>query len=309
MGAGGASSYRIIMKQEMPVILIKIGGSLITDKNKPFSLKKQALKTICREIKKAQDSGKQLVVGHGAGSFAHIPAKKYQTHKGITGQESLRGIAEVADTAARLNRIVVKELLEAGVNAVSVSPMSMMLAKNHRLESVYLQSLEALLNKDLLPVLYGDQVMDTEAGCTIFSTEKVLSYVAKALQRKGYQVERVIHCGQTNGVYDADGQTIPLIDRDNFGEFKTTVTGSGGVDVTGGMLHKVEETLKLAEQGIPGLIIDGIENGSLSEAVAGREVLGTKILAKSKEREVTSKGSLNTKFEIRKTKQILSTKI
>ena len=43
------------------------------------------------------------------------------------------------------------------------------------------------------------------------------------------------------------------------------------------MLHKVEETLALAKQGISGLIIDGIEYGSLSQAVAGKSVLGTRV--------------------------------
>jgi isopentenyl phosphate kinase len=265
------------MEKEKQIVLVKIGGSLITDKNKPFSLKKKALKTIAKEIKKAQSSGKALIVGHGAGSFAHVPAKKYQTHKGIINDRSIRGIAEVADVAAQLNRIVVKQLLEVGVNAVSVSPLSMMKAKNHEIASMCTESLEEVLRRGLLPVLYGDQIMDEKVGCTIFSTEKVLGYLALHLKRKGYEVERMIHCGQTNGVYDENGQTIGMITRDNLPKYMEVLGGSGGVDVTGGMIHKVEETLMLAEQGIPGLIIDGVEHGSLSEAIAGREVLGTKI--------------------------------
>jgi isopentenyl phosphate kinase len=43
------------------------------------------------------------------------------------------------------------------------------------------------------------------------------------------------------------------------------------------MIHKVEETLELAKQGIPGMIIDGIEQGSLAEAIMGKEVVGTKV--------------------------------
>ena len=260
-----------------PLVFIKIGGSLITDKNKPFSLKHKALKTICQEIKKSLSYGKKLVVGHGAGSFAHVPAKKYQTHLGIINGESYRGIAEVADVAAQLNRIVVKALLEEGVNAVAFSPLTMMVAENFELKEIHSESLEAALKHDLLPVVYGDQIMDTMKGCTIFSTEKVLGYLALHLKERKYQVERVIHCGQTNGVYDLDGNTIPLINLGNFDKFRAAVTGSGGTDVTGGMIHKVEETLKLAKQGIPGLIIDGVESGSLSEAVAGRPVAGTRI--------------------------------
>lgn len=266
-------------KNKQPIVLVKIGGSLITDKNKPFSVKKRALKIIAEEIRKAMDLGKTLIIGHGAGSFAHVPAKKYQTHKGIINDFSYRGIAEVADVACQLNRIVVKRLLNTKISAISVSPLSMMTSKDHQLDSIYTQSLEQILNLGLLPVVYGDQIIDLKAGCTVFSTEKVLGFLALELKNKNYQIEKIIHCGQTNGVYDLNGQTIPLINTDNFAKYKKALGGSGGVDVTGGMLHKVEETLTMAKQGIPGLIIDGIEHGSLSEAIAGKEVLGTKIEA------------------------------
>lgn len=263
--------------QMRPIVFVKIGGSLITDKTKPFSLKERALRIICDEIKRASALGKTLIIGHGAGSFAHVPATKYQTHKGILNNDSYRGIAEVADVAAQLNRIVMKALLEKGVNAVSVSPLSTIVAQNHELKSFCTDSIEELVRLGLLPVLYGDQIMDARRGCTIYSTETILGHLALILKRKGYMVERIIHCGQTNGVYDTQGRTIPLITPFSFRTVQRALGGSGGVDVTGGMIHKVEETLSLARQGIPGLIIDGIEHGSLAKAVAGERVLGTRI--------------------------------
>lgn len=267
----------IIKLMTNPLIFVKIGGSLITDKTKPYTVNKKALQIICGEVKKAGRFGKQLVLGHGGGSFPHVPAKKYLTHKGILNNKSFRGIAEVADAAARLNRIVIKQLLETGVNAVSINPSSMMTAKNHGLKSIYSDSIEELLKHNILPVLYGDQMMDTGIGCTIFSTEKVLGYLALHLQKKGYKIEQMIHCGQTNGVYDENGKTIGLINAQNFEKYRRSLEGSGGIDVTGGMIHKVEEALNLAKQGIPGLIIDGIEHGTLSRAVKGEKVLGTKV--------------------------------
>jgi len=258
-----------------PIILIKIGGSLITDKTKQNSIKQKALTTICQEIKKASKLGKKLIIGHGAGSFAHFPAQKYQTHKGIISSQSEKGIAIVADVACQLNRIIIRQLIETGVNAVSVSPLAMMTANNHQLSNICTHSLEEILKLDLLPVVYGDQIIDEKIGCTIFSTEKVLGYLALELKNKDYQIERIIHCGQTNGVYDEKGNTIPFINSHNYQKYKKSLTGSNGVDVTGGMLHKVEETLALAKKGIPGLIIDGIEHGSLSKAIAGEKVLGT----------------------------------
>jgi isopentenyl phosphate kinase len=111
------------------------------------------------------------------------------------------------------------------------------------------------------------------------STETVLGSIGLHLVERGYQVERIIHCGQTIGVYDADGKTIPELNSGNIEQYRGVIGGSGGTDVTGGMEHKVFEALELARQGIPGLIIDGIEHGTLSDAIAGREVLGTRIEA------------------------------
>lgn len=267
----------IKQKEMKPIVLIKIGGSLITDKTKAFSLKEKELEIICGEIKKASSLGKQLIIGHGAGSWAHFPATHYQTHKGIINDESYKGICEVADVACQLNRIVIKNLLVSGVNALTMSPIGLMTSDDRQLKSLCLKSVEEALRLNLLPVFYGDVILDTKIGCTIYSTETILGHVGLALKEKGYPVEQIIHCGQTNGVYNINGQTIPEISNSNFEEFKKGITGSSGVDVTGGMIHKVEETLELAKRGIPGLIIDGIYKGSLSKAISGEKVEGTKV--------------------------------
>ena len=117
----------------------------------------------------------------------------------------------------------------------------------------------------------------------IISTERALGYLGIYLLKQGFKVEKIIHCGQTNGVYDEDGKTIKLINSANFEHYKKALGGSGGVDVTGGMIHKVEESLKLAKKGIPGLIIDGVEHGTLSKAVKGEKGYRTPIIGHSNE--------------------------
>lgn len=262
-----------------PLTLIKIGGSLITDKSKPFTVREQALVTIAREVKKATETGQSIILGHGAGSFGHTVAKQHQTHKGITNKQGLEGLVEVALAARQLNFLVLQALRAEGVLAMALSPASMMTSTNHSLASLYTSPIEQALEAGLLPVVYGDVILDTAVGCSIFSTEVVLGHIGLALKAAGHPVERIIHCGETNGVYDSAGNTIPLITSENFTSLKAVLGGSSGTDVTGGMLHKVEETLELAKQGIPGLIIDGIEQGSLSQVMAGKEVVGTKIKA------------------------------
>ena len=261
------------------LILVKIGGSLITDKNKPFTLKPQALTKIVAEIKKVfETSKKKIIIGHGAGSFGHVVAHKYNTVNGAEDKKQILGMAEVAEAAIRLNRQVIKRLLACQVPAVAVSALSSFYSHNKQFKSGFFKSLDKILKLGGLPVVYGDVVLDEQIGCTIFSTEKVLAQIGQYfLKHKTYVIEKIIHCGQTIGVYDQDGKTMPLINKQNFKKIKTSLNGSHGIDVTGGMIHKVEESLKLAQVGIPALIIDGIEKGTLSQAVEGKKVPGTKV--------------------------------
>ena len=85
--------------------------------------------------------------------------------------------------------------------------------------------------------------------------------------------------GNTDGVYDERGNTIDKITPKNFAEVKKVLGGSKSIDVTGGMLHKVEESLNLAKKlNIKTLIINGNMENSLLKAILGKEVVSTIIL-------------------------------
>ena len=58
------------------MIILKIGGSILTNKDsKTSEVDAVSLKRIASEIKRSLDnSDKELVIVHGAGSFGHPPA-------------------------------------------------------------------------------------------------------------------------------------------------------------------------------------------------------------------------------------------
>ncbi len=60
---------------------LKLGGSLITDKDSPHTARPEILRRLADEIVAARQSNPamQLLIGHGSGSFGHMPAKKYGT--------------------------------------------------------------------------------------------------------------------------------------------------------------------------------------------------------------------------------------
>lgn len=259
-----------------PVTLVKIGGSLVSDKTKPYSVREDALAAIAREVKKCVDAGFPILLGHGAGSFAHVPAKKYQTHRGVLNDESVRGFVEVAAAARRFHQINMEALLAAGVPAVSIAPLSCMTGSNHQLGTIDSSPIILALRLGLVPVVFGDPILDDQVGCTIFPTEQVLRYVALDVRKRGFSIARIIHCSASGGVLDAAGNTIDRITPQFFEQNQSLFGASNGIDVSGGMLQKVRETLELASLGIPGLIIDGLQT-SLADAVAGATKGGTRI--------------------------------
>ncbi len=257
---------------------MKLGGSLLTDKRKKESLHRGILKRIAAEIHSAHTkSGCKLVVGHGGGSYPHFPAKRFKVKDGFSDKESLKGFALTQDAASRLNRIVVKELLGAGENAVSMQPSACFVCENDRIAFSFLRPAAEMLKHGILPVPFGDAVIDMEKGATILSTESILKEIALKLN-----AQRIIVAGNVEGVFTADptkdkkAEMIREITKENYPIVRNFLAGSHGVDVTGGMLHKVGEMLKLTDFGISSQIISGEKKGNLEKAILG-ERTGTLI--------------------------------
>lgn len=261
----------------MELIFLKLGGSLITRKDKPFTENKAIIRQIAKEVHRARKQKPfQLLVGNGGGSYPHVPAKKYKTADGIINKHSLKGIAEVQDAAVRLNRIIVRALLDVGENAISIQPSSVALTRNSRIVEFYTRPLEIFLKKNMMPVIYGDVSVDLKQGCSIVSTEELFVFLAKKLKPK-----KIISAGIVDGVFTADpfkkqgANFIPEITSDNYPQIKKTLAGSAGIDVTGGMLIKVEKYLEASLLGIKSYIINGTVRSRLKKSLLGKKVRGT----------------------------------
>ncbi len=267
------------MRKEL--VLVKLGGGVITDKRVRYGLKEKRLVRLAREIGEAWVGLRKrggLIVGNGAGSFAHFSARRYGTKNGFKDEVGAVGAGWVHWDAVKLNQIVVGALLEEGVPAFSLSPAAMMV-QNVLGMWVGGESLRVGIERGLVPVVYGDVILDEEQGSTIFSTEKVFATI---LQRVNWLMDwfekvRIIQVGLERGVMGGE-EVIPVISRDNWGEVKSYLGGSEGVDVTGGMWHKVEISLELADLGVETWIVSGLEEGRVKKVILGKEVEGTKIV-------------------------------
>ncbi len=262
------------------IVLIKIGGSLITDKNKPFSINEANLQAIVREISYLYRQAKfKIILGHGSGSFGHSVAAKYQTQNGVDpqNQDQILGMAEVKEAASRLDQIILGRFLKQKIAAISLHPDSFIYAEDKKLIMAFWQNLNHLLHLSVLPIVYGDVIFDKKITATIFSTEQILAEVAKLLISQNQEVI-IVHCGATKGVYDNQGKTIPIITPVNFDRLKADIGGSAGTDVTGGMIHKVKTSLELTKLGIVSYITDGVSQGSLRRLLLDQETRETTII-------------------------------
>jgi len=253
------------------ITIIKLGGSIITDKSRPYIPNLPVLKRLAREIKK---SGVPVIIVHGAGSFAHTSAKKYGGKKGYSSQI---GISRVFNDAIKINNVVVECLISKRLPAISFRPNSLFVARGGKMKYHNLDAVLLSLKQELIPVLYGDVILDEKWKTTIFSGETIILHLVLFLQKKDIKVEKVIQVGRTDGVQDENGKTIRQISLTSFKKYKKTIFGSNETDVTGGMLHKVEVSLVLAKGNVPTSIISGLKKNELYNSLVYDTNSGTLI--------------------------------
>ncbi|MEJ2084943.1 MAG: isopentenyl phosphate kinase [Acidobacteriota bacterium] len=262
-----------------PLYLVKLGGSLITDKTRAQTVRGEVLDQLSVEISQLSAAPRaNLVIGHGSGSFGHRTAAEYGIQQGVKSSAQLAGVGWTQRSAAILHGTVMQSLLEAGVPAFSLSPSSFSMAAAGSIQSVWPEPLLMSLDLGVVPIVYGDVIMDVDWGASISSTESVFLALVPALASRGRFVQEVVWLGETDGVLDSNGSVIPEIDPDDVASVASGIDGASGVDVTGGMRHRLEAAETLARLGVASWIGSGLEPGSLTRAVEGEAAGGTRVL-------------------------------
>ena len=261
------------------VVFLKLGGSLITDKTRAYTARLDVITRLANEIRQALDAAPdlKLLIGHGSGSFGHWVARPHGTRQGVHTPAQWRGYAQVAAAAARINRIVVDALLEGGVPVLSVQPSASALCHAYVLEHMETYPIHTALSQGLVPLVHGDVAIDDVYGGTIISTEDIFIFLADEWVG---QLSRILLLGEVSGVLDSHGAVIPRITPADLPALRETLSGSGGVDVTGGMANKVARMIELTQHH-PDThvhILTGAEPGLLTRALLDPALpVGTRI--------------------------------
>ncbi len=262
------------------LVMVKLGGSLITDKRGESAAREDVIERLGREIAAALPRmWEKLVVGHGSGSFGHAAAARHGIGRGPVAAGSEAGVSETAYQAARLHELVVGSLRDADLAPFSWAPSSAMIMRSGRPVKASIEPLALALEGGLLPVTSGDVVMDHEWGAAICSTEQALRTLHGRLKRRGFRVRRALWLGVTGGIYDSVGEPIPRIDRGNFSEVRRGIGAAEGTDVTGGMMLRLETVRWFQRRGVESWIVDGRVPGLLEAGLLGEDLPGTRCLA------------------------------
>jgi isopentenyl phosphate kinase len=258
------------------VILVKLGGSVITDKSRLRAFRKSACERLAGELRPALREG--LVVVHGAGSFGHIMAKKHELHKGFKKRSQLEHVAGVQRDVRELNLRVLESLIDNGISAVSMPPAASSTFDGGAVTSFCDEAYSSLLGLGLTPVTFGDVVPDESMGFSICSGDLMMLELAKS-----FRPRLAVFCADVDGVFDKD----PKLHRDAelLREVDSSVLArfsgrSVNDDVTGSMKGKLERMLAISSHCEKCMIVNGNVRGRLESAVRGRNVPSTAVVSR-----------------------------
>ncbi|NEU57222.1 isopentenyl phosphate kinase [Halorussus sp. MSC15.2] len=219
--------------------VVKLGGSVVTDKDRPEALDGPALDAAADAIADALAAAdvSNLVVVHGGGSFGHHHASEHGVSK-TRGSGDAAAAVEIHGAMKTLNDFVLSRLHDRDVPAVPVHPFSAASRNAEADLTLLTEQVETMLGEGFVPVLHGDVVAHEGEGVTILSGDEVVTGVAT-----GIDADRVGFCSTVPGVLDDSDDVIPEISA--YDEVADYLGGSDATDVTGGMAGKVRALLSL----------------------------------------------------------------
>ncbi len=242
------------------MILIKFGGSVITNKEKPLSVRRKTIDNLSKSLKKIDET---MIIVHGGGSYGHYWSVKYDMHT-KEKKYDLRGVAIIKNSMIELNKIILDSLLKNRLNPYCIPPTDFMTGNKPISKKV--KEIEKIAKSGLIPVTYGDALWYGQKKTYILSGDKIMTHLAKILKPR-----LCIFVLNENGLY-SDLKSKKLIyeikdEHPSISENK--------MDVTGGMVRKVGEATKISKMGISVFFVNGNKPERIVKAIKNKKFEGT----------------------------------
>lgn len=256
------------------LIIIKLGGSVITNKEKPLSPNYPVIEKIAQEIKKIGKNYKVIVV-HGGGSFGHYWSVKYDMHTNPRPYPD-EGISLVHESMIKLNYIIIEKMISFGMKPFTIPPSSFVFNNSPCIERIE-DMLTLSRENNLIPVTYGDVVHTNKGNFSILSGDSIMSMLSLKLLPKFS-----IFTTNVDGLYE-DIQEKKIIKEVIVDDKNSTISNitknieSSRIefDVTGGMKRKINESFNIVKSGIPVYLINGLFPERMDDVIKNRDFVGT----------------------------------
>jgi len=242
------------------MILIKLGGSIVTNKERPQSARRKTIDNILKQIKRI-DEPKILV--HGGGSYGHYWSVRYGMHT-KPARYSLKGLSVVKNSMIELDKIILDSAAKNRLNTYSLPPTDFMNG-NKPIRSK-IEKIGEIAKSGLTPVTYGDALWYGQKKSYILSGDVIMTAIAKVLKPR-----LSVFVLNVNGVY-TDTRSKKLIY--DFKKEKPKIS-KNSMDVTGGMTRKITEATKMSRFGLKVFFVNGNKPQRITDAVSGKKFEGT----------------------------------
>jgi isopentenyl phosphate kinase len=253
------------------MFIIKLGGSVITDKSREDSYKHDVVDKLSKELKRANI--KSIII-HGAGSYGHILAKKFDLNEGLKNDNQLYGFSMTHARVQKLNSLVLDSLHENDISAVSIPPHSILELDNHKPYRIDVSIFKKYLDLGFTPVTFGDVVLDKKLGFSICSGDLLIQLLAEH-----FKPEKAIFVIDEEGLFTSNpkiDKDARLIEKISFNELVDLSTVSDShADVTGGMGGKIGSIKKISEIGIDTVLLNGNKPERLYKVLVGENTTST----------------------------------
>jgi isopentenyl phosphate kinase len=245
--------------------LIKLGGSVVTFKEKPLAANIDAIDGISRALTQLSVP---LIIVHGGGSFGHYWSVKYDMHTKSANYD-IHGVSIVHESMIALNQIIVNSMMRAGLNPYGITPSA--LTAGHKPIVAKIKHIYSMAQSKVIPVTFGDIVHVEGTKYSILSGDALMTILARVLRPL-----RIIFATNVDGIYK-DSVSRELVNEIQVSDNRKSIKffKASGIDATGGMQRKVTEAFKIASHGMDVLMINGLVPERIIEAAEGTLKVGT----------------------------------
>ncbi|HET6457462.1 MAG TPA: isopentenyl phosphate kinase [Nitrosopumilaceae archaeon] len=242
------------------MILIKLGGSIITNKQKPLTPNILAINKIAIQLKKIREP---IIIVHGGGSFGHYWSVRYDMHT-KPAKYNKNGVSVVKNSMIELNKIILDSFLKNKLNPYCLPPTDFMFGNKASTKKV--KEISRIAKDGLVPVSYGDVLWYGQNKFYILSGDRIMGILAKVLKPR-----LAIFVLNVDGVY-SNMKTKKILHEI---KGQKAVISKVGMDVTGGMTRKIKEAIMISKGGVNVFLVNGNKPERIVNAIKGKKFEGT----------------------------------